>query len=713
MPNPKVLKTGLLYFLLHPIMLAFYLWVGILYFTPNYFQKYKAEIINNEHLKDYSKTFYHDLNDDGVSEKVSTGYNNGNNDIRIQLYNLNNQVYNQWTPKGKWLIYYKPMFGDYNNNGFSEIFCLTINGDSIFMSIIEPMLDSGLIIRDRFVCKAGTYLNGITDIVDWGGKLMDINGDSLLEFVFFIHSGFSKFPRSTFAYYINKDSLVNSQLSASGINQHIQFMDINGDGIEEITGHVGSPENIHYPLPYTDSSSWLMVMDPSTMDFQFPPIRFDGGIGSYVNPEFYSINKKKYIATTFYRNSAKFGIDDIQLNLFNENGKLLCENIVSKRFAKKISFINPNLEDVENFFLIDNNANIYKADTSLRLTRVYGSQIDDLFVEVLKYSILDADGDGEDELLFLGGNKKAENILLIFRQNLEASSSVVLPYSKHVSDYHFCLVKDGTSVSPILMLQADNIVYYVKYVNSGYYFYKYPTYIAVYLILLLFFVLLQKAQNKLAQRKFEAEKFLMKQKMALSKRQLEPHFMLNTLNNIGHMFSKENKEDAQYYFGRFASLIHRGLKYADQVEMSLYEEFEFVRDYLILQKKRFDGDFSFSIESEESLNLDKIFIPHSLVYTFVENAVKHGLRPKLGRKTLIIKAYKSGTETIITICDNGIGRQKSKVIGTGGTGKGLEIIASIIDGYNNLNNRFVRYDILDLTTGSIEKTGTEVRVYIG
>ena len=277
---------------------------------------------------------------------------------------------------------------------------------------------------------------------------------------------------------------------------------------------------------------------------------------------------------------------------------------------------------------------------------------------------------------------------------------------------HITLKHRGKGLPPIIVLQAENIVYFISYGKSKYYLLKYPVYFSVYLFLFLVFWGLQKVQNKLARSKFETEMYLVRQQLTISKNQLEPHFLLNTLNNIGYMFAKENKDDAQYYFGRFASLIHRGLKYADQVETSLSEELEFVRDYLILQKQRFEDDLETTIEAEDEIDLNTIKIPHSLIFTFVENSVKHGLRHKPENRQLSIFISKSKSYIEIVITDNGIGRKQSKVMKTTGTGKGLGIVANIVEGYNKLYSRSISYEVKDLENEKGRGAGTEVRIMV-
>ena len=146
------------------------------------------------------------------------------------------------------------------------------------------------------------------------------------------------------------------------------------------------------------------------------------------------------------------------------------------------------------------------------------------------------------------------------------------------------------------------------------------------------------------------------------------------------------------------------------METSLGEELKFVRDYLILQKKRLDDDLNFTIEADENIELNNIKIPHSLIFTFVENAIKHGLRPKPKDRELKIIVKQDSDKIIITITDNGIGRKQSHALKTTGTGKGLSIVANIVEGYNKLNKRDISFEVKDLFDEDGNSAGTEVKV---
>ncbi|PLX02865.1 MAG: hypothetical protein C0595_08955, partial [Marinilabiliales bacterium] len=540
------ITSNLKLFFLHPIMLALYVWLILIFTLPDNFRKYNAEIISVENKPDYSKVYYQDMNGDGISELIETKYNSGdiNKDISVQHFNIDRKIFNQWYVKGNWLDFNKAYFSDYDNNGFKEIYFLSIYKDSIFLNTKELMLDNGLLIKNKYVCKAGTFENSLDDVRDIDATFMDINGDGYEEFIFAISGGFSKFPRNTFRYNIIDDKLTMSPKSASGFSRAFSLMDMNEDGLDEITTAIGSPENIHYEMPYTDSSSWLMVINPKTMDFLFPPKQFKLGIGSDIKPIFNKLKAKKYITISATSNSAEIDNAFNELIVYDDKGTLLKKKQIRNNDFKYIIFFNFKGRD-DNFYLINNDGSIYKTDLNLDLTEVLKFDNNISSINSNNNYVIDIDGDGKEEYIFIGANNLAQHKLLIYNSELSNCLSIDLGEIRSLSNWNLNIINNNDE--NLFMIQADNYVYKIDYHESPYYPLKYPAYISIYFLLFLLFWLLQKGQNMIAAKALEEEKQLMKQQIALSKKQLEPHFMLNTLNNIGNMFAKEEKEDAQYY----------------------------------------------------------------------------------------------------------------------------------------------------------------------
>ncbi len=707
----KIQKASLLFYLFHPLTLAFIVWAILAILLPNYFSKYKAEIVNTKRYVDTTKILYHDLDGDTISEELIVNFEKDELVPEIVYFDSKKRVLGQWNLRGNWLLKQKLFFGDYNKNGYDEVYCFTRNNDSIYLNCNELLLKNGVHFEDRFICTS-LFFNvnkNDTHVVD--GSMLDIDKDGFDEFVFTLSSGLSKQPRNTFGFYLNLDSLISSPTSGSCFFESVNFMDLNNDGVNEMTGSVSSPENIHYELPYPDSCTWLMVIDPSNgMDFLFPPVEFNQRFSS-IEPVFYELHNDKYIVCFYTQNSSVSDSNNAIL-LYNCNGNLLKKKMISNdENYQHLNYIDRKVMDDDKLYVINKKGSFYSADTSLNFQLVSTNSTDGLFVNTRFNSIIDIDNDGNYELIYRAGVEESEK-LLIYNSNLKDFVIVNLPKSKYIKYWNITKLVTDDRLRSMIVLHADDIVYYIDYGKSWYYLLKYPVYIIGFFVLLLFFGGLQRAQTIVAVRKFENEKQLIRQQMALTKRQLEPHFMLNTLNNIGYMFSTENKDDAQYYFGRFASLIHRGLKYADQTETSLFEELEFVKDYLILQQKRFNDDFLFTIDTDKNIDLDEILIPHSLVYTFVENAVKHGLSHKEGNKILKINVSEEGNNITISITDNGIGRKQSKVLKTTGTGKGMGIVESIVEGYNKLNGRNISYKVNDIDDVNNENAGTNVTIIV-
>jgi len=710
-PDTDYKITDKLFVLIHPSMVALYVFLLALYFTPNYFEKYQAEIIETKEQAYSSKLFYHDLDEDSLTEILYMGNSSLNKSPNIYYSNCDNEIINQWNLEGELLENFKPYFGDYNHNGLVEVYCLTLKDDSIFLNANELLAQKGLLFTNRYICKAGIFNNSHTDIFEIDGVFMDINKDGYSEFVFTLFGGFSKYPRNTFAYYIHEDSLVSSPYSASGLRSSPQYIDLNNDGVPEITGTVYASENIHYDIPLTDSSAWLVVLDPTKgLNYLFPPIEYDKGISSSITPLFYEINDKKYIATSFYGTTTIKKTNTYSIKLFDSKGKLLKERKIDRDKYSFLYFLKQKNKSDEHFYLINTKGDIYIADTALQLRIFNNSKKSPSPIRYNK-PLIDIDNDGKNEYLITSNTTPLR--LNIYQNDLKKSVVLELPNTKRTNQTHFTLKKTAKNKPPVLVFQADSHTFHINYGENKYYLMKYPMYIGVYLFLLFVFSLLQKAQNTIAKRRFETEKQLIHQQLAISKNQLEPHFMLNTLNNIGYMFTKDDKHQAMYYFGKFAALIRRGLMYADKVETSLEKEIEFIEDYLILQKHLLDGELDFIIENKDDIDLEKIKVPHSLIYTFVENAIKHGLRPKEKDRNLRVEIIQTKNDkVIITIIDNGIGRKKSKELGTTDTGKGMEIVKSIVRGYNKLYGGGISYEIRDLLGEGDVVLGTEVVVFV-
>ena len=133
--------------------------------------------------------------------------------------------------------------------------------------------------------------------------------------------------------------------------------------------------------------------------------------------------------------------------------------------------------------------------------------------------------------------------------------------------------------------------------------------------------------------------------------QLNPHFMFNALNSIRALVD-ENPIQAKTSITRMSNILRSSLSSGRRSYITLEEEMRVVRDYLELEKVRFEERLVFRFEVSESLY--KVRIPPMLVQTLVENGVRHG-----------ISHLPNGGEILVSVAENPQGILDLRVINTG------------------------------------------------
>jgi len=143
--------------------------------------------------------------------------------------------------------------------------------------------------------------------------------------------------------------------------------------------------------------------------------------------------------------------------------------------------------------------------------------------------------------------------------------------------------------------------------------------------------------------------------------QMNPHFLFNALNSIKHFIIKNKKEDATYFLSRLSSLIRKILENSLRREITLQEELNIMKLYMEVENIRLQKDIIFTIKVADMAALADVKIPPLVLQPFVENAIWHGLALKQGAKEIKISVEKTENTLIISIIDNGIGREQAAI----------------------------------------------------
>lgn len=116
---------------------------------------------------------------------------------------------------------------------------------------------------------------------------------------------------------------------------------------------------------------------------------------------------------------------------------------------------------------------------------------------------------------------------------------------------------------------------------------------------------------------------LVKAQLDALRRQIEPHFLFNTLNAITGLVRDQRNEAAVGMIAGLSELLRRALTDSDRHLVTLGEELAFLDKYLAIQQLRFGERLRYSLDAPDALLSARV--PGLLLQPLVENAFKHGL----------------------------------------------------------------------------------------
>lgn len=140
--------------------------------------------------------------------------------------------------------------------------------------------------------------------------------------------------------------------------------------------------------------------------------------------------------------------------------------------------------------------------------------------------------------------------------------------------------------------------------------------------------------------------------LLLLQSQINPHFLYNTLDSIYCLAIIHGDDQiAEMILAlseNFKLSLNNGEKY-----MTVLDSIRRVEDYMKLQNIRYNDRFTLFVDAKRDVLSCKII--SFILQPFVENAMYHGLEPKMGKGKICITARKEGTKIVIEISDDGVG----------------------------------------------------------
>ena len=169
------------------------------------------------------------------------------------------------------------------------------------------------------------------------------------------------------------------------------------------------------------------------------------------------------------------------------------------------------------------------------------------------------------------------------------------------------------------------------------------------------------------QREAQLEVAAREADLAAIKAQLQPHFLLNSLNSILALIDQDPAE-ARGMVIRLASLLQSVFDRLDESMVPIEGELDTIRAYLEVEHIRFGDRLRFSVQAAPDAR--RVPVPPFLLQPLVENAVKHGIEPHARQGEIRVSAVLEGARLHVAIADTGDGFNGA---GAAGHGRGLDL----------------------------------------
>ena len=167
-------------------------------------------------------------------------------------------------------------------------------------------------------------------------------------------------------------------------------------------------------------------------------------------------------------------------------------------------------------------------------------------------------------------------------------------------------------------------------------------------------------------------------------RQLHPHFLFNTLHTISALMHRDTLA-ADAMLGRLSDLLRLTLDRIGVQQVPLEEELDFVEKYLDIERTRYGDRLQVHFDVEPDTLA--AWVPNLLLQPLVENAVRHGIAPRIGGGRLDIVTRREGDRLRVVIRDNGLGLPADTLDAFNG-GVGLSNTRSRLEHLYGADHRF-------------------------
>ena len=221
---------------------------------------------------------------------------------------------------------------------------------------------------------------------------------------------------------------------------------------------------------------------------------------------------------------------------------------------------------------------------------------------------------------------------------------------------------------------------------------------AIVIILLSYIGLLYRREQQLREQAMHSR--IAGLRMANVRNRITPHFMSNALAHemLAQMDGKQADLDS------LVELLHRGIEMSGTEQTTLRDELTFIQFYCDVEGRSIGPDFVYNTQLAADVDPDRVVLPAMFVQILVENALKHGLKPKprsAGKqRTVTVRATRRDNGTLVEVIDNGVGLP-AEWQRTDHTG--LKVVRQTMQLLNEQNSRQITFELANYTSDDGQK----------
>lgn len=164
--------------------------------------------------------------------------------------------------------------------------------------------------------------------------------------------------------------------------------------------------------------------------------------------------------------------------------------------------------------------------------------------------------------------------------------------------------------------------------------------------------------KKLIKQVYEVQAQKRNAELRVLQSQINPHFLYNTLDTIQWKALDYNAYDVADMINSLSNFFRLSLNGGKEF-VTIYEETEHVRNYLEIQKMRYNDKVNYNINLKKQISHN--IIPKMIIQPLVENSIYHGLKLKKQKGTININIFPVNDHIKIEVEDNGLGMNFEKL----------------------------------------------------